>query len=137
MYCQSCMWFIYSEWVSECQRIYSVGYIVYCIYIYIYIYVYYQYIVRNVYSVIGVYSECLSECQRVGYIVSYIACLTECQRVAIYSVYSVGYIYSVYIYTQYTYYQYIVKFKVCILYRECLSEYHAVSTCLMYKAGFY
>ena len=56
------------------------------------------------------------------YIVSYIACLTECQRVAIYSVYSVGYIYSVYIYTQYTYYQYIVKFKVCIQYRKCLSE---------------
>ena len=56
------------------------------------------------------------------YIVSYIACLTECQRVAIYSVYIV-YIYSVYIYTQYTYYHYIVKFKVWILYRECLSEY--------------
>ena len=51
--------------MSECQIIYSVGYIVYCIYIYIYIYVYYQYIVRNVYSVIGVYNECLSECQRV------------------------------------------------------------------------
>jgi hypothetical protein len=44
--------------------------------------------------------------------------------------------YSVYIYTQYTYYQYIVKFKECILYRECLSEYQWVHV-LCIKRDFF